>query len=86
MSPSSEHSGDEDGEDMAEEKQLKSEPEDESSSQTHPVNGTKPNPKDPNRQKRKKARRACLACQRAHLTCSTYPLTREHPYLLGHSY
>ncbi|KAF1813451.1 hypothetical protein P152DRAFT_394873 [Eremomyces bilateralis CBS 781.70] len=30
---------------------------------------TKPNPKDPTRPRRKKARRACFACQRAHLTC-----------------
>ncbi|KAL4885345.1 transcription activator of gluconeogenesis acuK [Aspergillus karnatakaensis] len=29
----------------------------------------KPNPKDPSRPRRKKARRACFACQRAHLTC-----------------
>ena len=38
-------------------------------------NGTtngKPNPKDPNRPRRKKARRACFACQRAHLTCGMY--------------
>ena len=31
----------------------------------------KPANKDPNRIKRKKARRACENCQRAHLTCST---------------
>jgi hypothetical protein len=31
-----------------------------------PVNGSA---KDPNRPRRKKARRACFACQRAHLTC-----------------
>lgn len=31
----------------------------------------KPNPKDPSRPRRKKARRACFACQRAHLTCGT---------------
>ncbi|KAK3641297.1 Transcriptional regulator of nonfermentable carbon utilization [Elasticomyces elasticus] len=30
---------------------------------------TKPNLKDPSRPRRKKARRACFACQRAHLTC-----------------
>lgn len=34
--------------------------------------------KDPSRPRRKKARRACFACQRAHLTCGTlefyYPL------------
>jgi hypothetical protein len=29
----------------------------------------KPDPKDPHRPRRKKARRACFACQRAHLTC-----------------
>lgn len=28
-------------------------------------------PKDPMRPRRKKARRACFACQRAHLTCGT---------------
>lgn len=35
-------------------------------------NGQKPaatNAKDPMRPRRKKARRACFACQRAHLTC-----------------
>lgn len=42
-------------------------------------NGQKPpsNAKDPSRPRRKKARRACFACQRAHLTCgmlcSVYP-------------
>ena len=35
-------------------------------------NGAKStNPKDPSRPRRKKARRACFACQRAHLTCGT---------------
>lgn len=29
-------------------------------------------PKDPSRPRRKKARRACFACQRAHLTCGKY--------------
>ena len=32
----------------------------------------KPANKDPNRVKRKKARRACENCQRAHLTCSKF--------------
>lgn len=31
------------------------------------------NAKDPMRPRRKKARRACYACQRAHLTCGLYP-------------
>lgn len=30
---------------------------------------SKSNSKDPSRPRRKKARRACFACQRAHLTC-----------------
>lgn len=34
---------------------------------------TKSNSKDPSRPRRKKARRACFACQRAHLTCGEYP-------------
>ena len=29
-------------------------------------------PKDPLRPRRKKARRACFACQRAHLTCGMF--------------
>ncbi|KAK1824319.1 Transcriptional regulator of nonfermentable carbon utilization [Friedmanniomyces endolithicus] len=33
------------------------------------VQPAKLNPKDPSRPRRKKARRACFACQRAHLTC-----------------
>lgn len=33
-------------------------------------------PKDPSRPRRKKARRACFACQRAHLTCGMYPSRR----------
>lgn len=40
-------------------------------------NGTsqpaKSNAKDPLRPRRKKARRACFACQRAHLTCGKSP-------------
>jgi hypothetical protein len=30
------------------------------------------NAKDPSRPRRKKARRACYACQRAHLTCGMW--------------
>lgn len=37
----------------------------------------KPNPKDPSRPRRKKARRACFACQRAHLTCGKCILFME---------
>ena len=37
----------------------------------------KPANKDPNRVKRKKARRACENCQRAHLTCSEFRSSRS---------
>jgi hypothetical protein len=46
-----------------------------------PANGQKPqaNAKDPLRPRRKKARRACFACQRAHLTCGIFPTPhRQH--------
>ena len=35
-------------------------------------------PKDPLRPRRKKARRACFACQRAHLTCGMVISSRFH--------
>lgn len=38
-------------------------------------------PKDPLRPRRKKARRACLACQRAHLTCGKL-MSRLYPLCL----
>jgi hypothetical protein len=46
---------------------------------------TKPklDPKDPLRPRRKKARRACFACQRAHLTCGMFFL-RFHVF--GHQW
>jgi hypothetical protein len=42
------------------------------------VTTTKPklDPKDPLRPRRKKARRACFACQRAHLTCGMFAFLR----------
>lgn len=39
------------------------------STDTKPNGTVKSNAKDPTRPRRKKARRACFACQRAHLTC-----------------
>lgn len=36
--------------------------------------GQRSSAKDPSRPRRKKARRACFACQRAHLTCGTLEL------------
>lgn len=38
-------------------------------SSKQPSSSAKGSAKDPNRPRRKKARRACFACQRAHLTC-----------------
>ncbi|KAL1645597.1 Transcriptional regulator of nonfermentable carbon utilization [Didymella pomorum] len=73
-SPSPEFSGDYD-EDMAAEQNQKEQMGDEEKKNT---NGqTKSNAKDPQRPRRKKARRACFACQRAHLTCGDErPCTR----------
>jgi hypothetical protein len=71
-SPSPDYSGDQDGSDMAE---LKSESQADDQEPTQKTaNGSKPasNAKDPLRPRRKKARRACYACQRAHLTCSEF--------------
>ncbi|KAF2279075.1 uncharacterized protein EI97DRAFT_226677 [Westerdykella ornata] len=70
-SPSPEYSGDQDGSDMAEERAEAQADDAEQSRKA--TTGQKPsaaNAKDPFRPRRKKARRACLACQRAHLTCS----------------
>ncbi|KAL9062339.1 MAG: hypothetical protein Q9157_009010, partial [Trypethelium eluteriae] len=69
-SPSSaEHSGDRDTGEMAEHLETRADSDESPKPQTN--NGTKPasNAKDPSRPRRKKARRACFACQRAHLTC-----------------
>ena len=66
---SPEFSGDYD-EEMAAEQNPKEQKSDEEKRDT---NGqTKNNAKDPLRPRRKKARRACFACQRAHLTCGEY--------------
>jgi hypothetical protein len=67
-SPSPEYSGDQDENDMAVD--HKTDRSDDSPLQKT-ANGLKPgsNAKDPLRPRRKKARRACFACQRAHLTC-----------------
>jgi hypothetical protein len=56
-----------DGDDMAEQKFR---PDGEENGKDGSA-ATKPklDPKDPLRPRRKKARRACFACQRAHLTC-----------------
>lgn len=47
-------------------------------------------PKDPLRPRRKKARRACFACQRAHLTCGMCMIPPsclgfEYPRILDHN-
>mgnify|MGYP003624091369 CR=1 FL=1 len=68
-SPSPEYRSDLDDEnDMAAEQKT------DDSSPSQKTNGQKANAKDPLRPRRKKARRACFACQRAHLTCGEYHL------------
>lgn len=73
-SQSPEESGDQDTGDMAEHPDFAGK----SASQSKPGHGpakAASNAKDPLRPRRKKARRACYACQRAHLTCGrSYPL------------
>lgn len=67
-SQSPEESGDQETGDMAEHPDFAGK----SASQSKPGNGpakSASNAKDPLRPRRKKARRACYACQRAHLTC-----------------
>lgn len=66
-SPSPEYSGDLD-DDMAAE-QTDRQSGDASPSQKTTNGKSASNAKDPLRPRRKKARRACFACQRAHLTC-----------------
>ena len=56
---------------MAEDKVERASTDEKSPARSSNGNGqsTKSNAKDPSRPRRKKARRACFACQRAHLTC-----------------
>lgn len=73
-SPSPEYSGDQDGSEMADQKDQRASSDapqsaSNSNNSTTPQASAKPNAKDPLRPRRKKARRACFACQRAHLTC-----------------
>jgi hypothetical protein len=56
--------------DVTGENQVKSESN--GSSEPTPNGQSKPSSKDPGRPRRKKARRACHACQRAHLTCGMF--------------
>lgn len=71
QSQSAEDSGDQETTDMAEQ------PEPNGKTDALPQTGngqtkSASNAKDPLRPRRKKARRACYACQRAHLTCGQY--------------
>jgi hypothetical protein len=62
-----------DNTDMAEQK-FRAETDENGKAVGSSVTATKPklDPKDPLRPRRKKARRACFACQRAHLTCGMF--------------
>jgi len=70
-SPSPDYSGDQDGNDMAEQKGQRASGDASPAQQTGNGQKLASNAKDPLRPRRKKARRACYACQRAHLTCGT---------------
>lgn len=67
-SPSPDFSGDYD-EDMAAEQLNQKEQKGDHDKKDANGQSIKSNAKDPLRPRRKKARRACFACQRAHLTC-----------------
>ncbi|KAK4903640.1 Transcriptional regulator of nonfermentable carbon utilization, partial [Elasticomyces elasticus] len=68
-SPSPEPSRDRDSGNMAEISEEHAASDEQSPVQTSNGQTAKSNAKDPLRPRRKKARRACFACQRAHLTC-----------------
>jgi hypothetical protein len=70
-SPSPELDPEQDYSNMSEDKLNRASSEDKSPDRASNDNksANKANSKDPTRPRRKKARRACFACQRAHLTC-----------------
>ncbi len=72
-SPSSDADLEQDYSAMSEDKLIRASSEEKSDNASNdPKPASKSNSKDPNRPRRKKARRACFACQRAHLTCGAY--------------
>lgn len=74
QSQSPDDSGDQETVDMAEQ----ADPNMKVEAQSHTGNGqtkSASNAKDPLRPRRKKARRACYACQRAHLTCGEHQIS-----------
>ncbi|KAI3070825.1 hypothetical protein CBS147339_7312 [Penicillium roqueforti] len=64
--PAGDYSGDRDSADITEHEQMDIKPKTNGDSK---ADRKAANAKDPSRPRRKKARRACFACQRAHLTC-----------------
>lgn len=85
-SPSSEPGVEDDSGNMAEEKVERASTDEKSPAHASNSNAqsSKSNAKDPSRPRRKKARRACFACQRAHLTCgkSLSPLLEDWMLIL----
>ena len=80
-SPSPDYSGDQDGADMADSNDHRADS-DASPSHQH-AHMSKANAKDPLRPRRKKARRACFACQRAHLTCGKFVPVKFRCFLIS---
>lgn len=69
QSQSPDESGDAETADMTEHGDSATKPNGKPQSGNGQAKSTANNAKDPTRPRRKKARRACYACQRAHLTC-----------------
>ena len=70
-SHSAEDSGDQDNGDMVGDQEMEEKNGDQSKDGSQQKKASS-NTKDPSRPRRKKARRACYACQRAHLTCGSF--------------
>ena len=70
-------SGDRDSGDMTDQAEIERKGDTQITSSNH---RSKSNAKDPSRPRRKKARRACFACQRAHLTCGKFSFIKTRPY------
>ena len=70
-------SGDRDSGDMADQAEIEQKVDTQITSSNNQSRG---NAKDPSRPRRKKARRACFACQRAHLTCGKFAFMNTRSY------
>lgn len=84
QSQSPDESGDADTAEMAEHGDSATKPSRQPPSGNGHAKSTANNAKDPTRPRRKKARRACYACQRAHLTCGKPSVSPSSTLRRGH--